>query len=317
MEVPASLKSIKPFLEQGKLRAESDPTLSYYCNLHALQEAMTLRAKMPKAEQPMAFIMGLMDKVEAQKAALPEVDSPQMHVENVASELFQKADDSDRSGNHGLQVAKDFLAAANIFEACKQFTDDGTLPEDLAEKSKYGKWRFVELCKAAKERRAPAPPRGMDEGPAGGDGPAEPDVPPAMPTYAPPPQDAPTYAPPPSYMDLPPASGDGGGGMPGVVPTAAAPPYITSGATPSFEAPSVPQTPQGYGGYAAAAPPPYTAAPFPQPTSIKPTSVACAEAARLCQSAASNLSFQDHVTALASLHQAIHLLTQPPPPSAP
>lgn len=62
-------------------------------------------------------------------------------VENVASELFQKADDSDRSGNHGLQVAKDFLAAANIFEACKQFTDDGTLPEDLAEKSKYGKWR--------------------------------------------------------------------------------------------------------------------------------------------------------------------------------
>lgn len=80
MEVPASLKSIKPFLEQGKLRAESDPTLSYYCNLHALQEAMTLRAKMPKAEQPMAFIMGLMDKVEAQKAALPEVDSPQMHV---------------------------------------------------------------------------------------------------------------------------------------------------------------------------------------------------------------------------------------------
>merc|ERR1719482_2577335 len=93
-------------------------------------------------------------------------------VENAAQELFEKADDADRSGKYGLQTAKDFLASAQLFEVCKQF---GELPSDILEKIKYGKWRFVEICKAAKERRPPAPPRGAEPNE---DGSVEPDAPP-------------------------------------------------------------------------------------------------------------------------------------------
>lgn len=78
-------------------------------------------------------------------------------------------------------------------ETCKQF---GEFPTDLAEKVKYAKWRFVEIAKATKEGRAPAPPRGTEslespESEAVGAGypdymalpPAESSYPEAPPTY--------------------------------------------------------------------------------------------------------------------------------------
>lgn len=330
MEIPASLKKIKPYLEQGRQRA-ADPVISYFCNLHALQEAMAIRSQVPKAD--MGFIMTLMDQVEAQKATLPEVDSPAMQMENAAMELFQKADDADRAGNHGLQTAKDFMAAATLFEVGKQW---GDLPEDVAERVKYGKWRFVELCKAAKERRAPPPPRGTEgDGSAGpGDGSSAAGVhenlgePSAVPYGAPPTQPVVAAGAPPDYLDLPPAAPDhtafnqmhvtppvvGGGG-------ASAPPQS------SFGAPSVPQQPPAH----AFAPPsvvntsyapPHGAPPAYPPTpmassSFRPSTAAMMDAARLCQSAASNLQFQDHTTAVATLYQALQLLTQPPAPQPP
>merc|ERR1719261_1166159 len=78
-----------------------------------------------------------------------------MQCEMYAQDLFTKADDADRNGQSTLPTAKVFLAAAQIYEVCEQF---GELPTDVVEKNKYAKWRFDEICKAAKERRAPAPP---------------------------------------------------------------------------------------------------------------------------------------------------------------
>jgi len=329
-DLPPSLKSIKAYIEQGKLRA-SDPIVSYYCNLYALQEAMAMRSKIPKSD--MAFILALMDHVEAQKQTLGDSDaaSMQVQVENTAAELFQNADDADRGGNHGLQVAKDFLAAANIFEVCKQFMGDDGLPEDMAEKSKYGKWRFVELCKAAKERRAPAPPRGMDEGEAADSSSARaetsPDgsIPPVRPPHSAlpggtPPMEMhhPGKGPPPSYMDLPPSA-------PGGVPPAAYPPQIGH-QPPSFDVtqvpsvPSVPQTPQdpqAYGGYASPPSMPQYLAPAIVNPAFQPSRAAIGQAMGLCKSAQDSLAFQDHITAINSLQQAIAHLMQPPAQSPP
>ena len=164
MDCPTSLKSVKPYLDRASEVQAKDPIVAYHCRLYALQEAMALRAKLPKAD--MGFVLTLMDELEAEKGALGDLDSASAQVENFAQDLFQRADDADRAGQSDLRTAKVYLAAANVMEACKQF---GELPADLSEKIKYAKWRFVELAKAVKERRAPAPPRGMDEG---GGGPA-------------------------------------------------------------------------------------------------------------------------------------------------
>ena len=138
----------------------------------------------------------MQDAAEAEKKALGataeqgEADK-HAHVENFALELFEKADDADRKGQSNLATAKVFNSAYHVMEACKQF--GGELPEDMLEKIKYAKWRVVEIAKATKERRAPAPPRGLEQpeaaeegsdgqgmpsGDGGSDGAAQPPPPP-------------------------------------------------------------------------------------------------------------------------------------------
>ena len=67
-EVPASLKSIKKYLEQGK--TVDNPVVAYHCRLWALQQAIAMnqRSKLPKED--MGFIMTLMDEVEKEKGGL-------------------------------------------------------------------------------------------------------------------------------------------------------------------------------------------------------------------------------------------------------
>ena len=98
--VPPSLKSIKPYIERAAELKSKDPIVAYHCGLYALQEAMKLRAQLPKED--MGFVIGLMDQLEAEKGALGEMDSPAVLVENFAQDLFQRADDSDRAGRHDM-----------------------------------------------------------------------------------------------------------------------------------------------------------------------------------------------------------------------
>ena len=165
MDCPTSLKSVKPYLDRASEVQAKDPIVAYHCRLFALQEAMKLRASVPKAD--MGFVLSLMDQCEKEKGALGEMDEPAITVENFAQDLFQRADDADRAGRSDLRTGKAFLAASHIFDVCKQFEE---LPADISEKAKYAKWRFVEIAKATKEGRPPAPPRG--------DPPAEADPPP-------------------------------------------------------------------------------------------------------------------------------------------
>jgi hypothetical protein len=234
-----------------------------------------------------------MDQLESEKAALGEADSPSVQVENYAHSLFEKADDADRAGERGLQTAKTFKASANIFEACKQF---GELPSDLLEKIKYAKWRFVELCKAAKERRPPAPPRTLDgedaDGapPSGGAGGSSSDLPPPPDYFGLPP-------PPPEGVPTPPVPQVGSGGHSfGQLPQ---PPSMMP---PNVPAPSmhVPGTPM-----------------MAQVPPLNPSRPQVMEAIKLCNQAASSLQFQEFETAYLTLQQALTVLTTqaPTPPS--
>lgn len=103
-DLPASLKAIKPYLERGEEIVSRDPVVAYHCRLFALQEAMQIRSNIPKTDMP--FIIRLMDDLEKEKAALGESDDAQAQVENFGQDLFQKADDLDRSGQSNMRTAK-------------------------------------------------------------------------------------------------------------------------------------------------------------------------------------------------------------------
>ena len=101
MDCPVSLKSVKPYLDRASEVQAKDPIVAYHCRLFALQEAMKLRASVPKAD--MGFVLSLMDQCEKEKGALGEMDEPAITVENFAQDLFQRADDADHDG-HRMRV---------------------------------------------------------------------------------------------------------------------------------------------------------------------------------------------------------------------
>ena len=70
-DVPASLKAIKPFIEQASNIHPRDPLVAYHVRLYALQQAMEMRAQLPKPD--MGYVIGLMDQLEKEKAALGEI----------------------------------------------------------------------------------------------------------------------------------------------------------------------------------------------------------------------------------------------------
>ena len=347
--VPVSLKSVKPYIERaGELQAK-DPIVAYHCRLYALQEAMKARASIPKED--MGFVITLMDALEKEKTAIGEMDSPSVLVENFAQDLFQRADDADRSGKYDMRTGKAYLVASQLIEVCKQF---GELPPDLAEKAKYAKWRFVEIAKATKAGTTPPPPRGVDPEPEQPADPAQSDIPPppemppdptpAAPPMMPPsqpgadPYGLPAY-PPPAAPAAPATPAPPAGGLPSYMGLPMAPSAPGGAPTPPVYAPP-PVPPAACSGYPSAAPPaPYAAPPaapgmppapggmhmgmpgmvpgmVPQPTrgpSFKPDRGAMVEAQRLCSSASSALQFQDSDTAVHQLTQALQLLTQPSP----
>ena len=300
MDCPTSLKSVKPYLDRASEVQAKDPIVAYHCRLFALQEAMKLRASVPKAD--MGFVLSLMDQCEKEKGALGEMDEPAITVENFAQDLFQRADDADRAGRSDLRTGKAFLAASHIFDVCKQFEE---LPADISEKAKYAKWRFVEIAKATKEGRPPAPPRGDPPAeaepppPAEGAPPPMPAdaVPPAAPAYAAPPPAA-TAGAPPAYMGLP-----------------AAPPPVGHQASPGMSA--LPQAPPARPAVPAMPAAPAPAAAFAPMPGFKPTRAAIPAAPRVVQQASSALAVPDSDTATQKLLLALNLLTQPPPPPPP
>lgn len=165
MEPPPSLKKVKPYIDRANELKGRDPVVAYHCRLYALDEAMKVKASIPK--QDMGYILGLMDECEAEKKSIGEIpDDAQFQVENFGQQLFQNADDADRNGQSNLQTAKVFKAASYVLEATAQF---GELPADISEKIKYAKYRTVEIARAVKEGREPEPPRKTEEDDGGGE----------------------------------------------------------------------------------------------------------------------------------------------------
>ncbi|GAA6041871.1 hypothetical protein JCM8097_004519 [Rhodosporidiobolus ruineniae] len=160
--VPSALKPIAPYLARAHELSTAEPVISYWCTYFALQQAMSIGAGDGESQ---AFLLGLMDKLEAAKAAnegneaFTDDAAAAAYVENFGLRLFSQADNEDRQGKASRLTARKFLAAANFLELLSIFGDVGAENRD---KIKYGKWKATDIAKAFREGRAPTP------GPAGG-----------------------------------------------------------------------------------------------------------------------------------------------------
>eukprot|EP00164_Ancoracysta_twista_P001313 GFYU01001717.1.p1 GENE.GFYU01001717.1~~GFYU01001717.1.p1 ORF type:complete len:281 (+),score=49.10 GFYU01001717.1:38-880(+) len=271
--VPPSLKKIAPYFQRAAelQKGGVDPVVPYYCQLHAMNVALTIRATLSGNDKKDcdAFLGSIMGQLEKTKKALgPALENGPDTMEFFALDLFQKADDEDRRGAANKTTVMRFKVASDLISVCSQFP---TYSDDLKQKQKYAAWKATDIMKALRAGVKPTP------GPPGGSGTTEE-------------QELEN-----EFASL--QSSMGGGGAPSNITSQPQPPtsHYTSAAAqpppPAVSTQSVP-TPQA------------TA-----PSSASKVSAADVNAAKKqCKIAMSALDFEDVPTAVANLKKALSLL---------
>lgn len=191
MDVPASLKSIKSYMQRAK-ELDGDTSnpdskvVAYYCRTYAMEKAM----KSGKDNEPDVknFLLGLLTALEKDKLTIP-LEDRRMICEQFAFNVFQRADNEDRSGNATKVTAKTFYAAGTFLDILEQF---GELDMEIQEKRRYAKFKAADIINAINSGVKPTPgapgeeeeppmPEGVAEVPAST---TEIDIP-AAPTFVP------------------------------------------------------------------------------------------------------------------------------------
>jgi len=171
LPVPASLKSIRPYVKVGMEIAKQDPVVSYYCNFYAMQTGLKLDYKtLPDAKQ---YLLQLMTHVERQKEDLknnPEYSdgvtndiTGQALVESAAMKLFAWADSQDRKSVFNKHVVKSFYTASILFDVLQVF--DEPVSEEIHTHQKYARWKatYIHNCLKNNETPIPGPVGGLED----------------------------------------------------------------------------------------------------------------------------------------------------------
>lgn len=150
------LKKCKPFTQRADELAGHEPVVSYYCRLAAIEILMKARQAGQSNAEADTLMMGELDKAESAKKGL-DLSTGRDTMEAFAGGVFDKVDSMDRAGTYNKSTCSMFYAAGVFLDVCAQFYD-GELPPDLAEKSKYSKYRAVHILDCLKKGVAVTPP---------------------------------------------------------------------------------------------------------------------------------------------------------------
>jgi vacuolar protein sorting-associated protein VTA1 len=165
------MKKVKPFLRLAHdLKSEGSAetrVIAYYCEKHAVEVALPLLQALQQqgaADPPQAFVLQLMDLVEADKAQLGDAFSDELQsrklVGNYALKVFKKADDEDRAGLSNKGTARTYLVAVRLLKAMSQFADDPSDEKHYDQILKYAMVKAASIMRAIKAgvRPTPGPP---------------------------------------------------------------------------------------------------------------------------------------------------------------
>ncbi|KAJ2455904.1 hypothetical protein EV183_000520 [Coemansia sp. RSA 2336] len=160
---PDELKHVLPYVQRGLEVAKADPIVAYFCKYYAAQLTIPHQGASTAAQ---AYLTKLLDELEAEKAQLTANDDMKndqvasQHCTSFALRIFAKADTEDREGRATKATARNFIVSSQFMQVLSGF---GELPEDIAEKIKYAKWRAAEILKAMREGRQPELPPGEEK----------------------------------------------------------------------------------------------------------------------------------------------------------
>lgn len=148
---PQSLRPVAKYVARGNEVQATHPVVAFYCNLHAVKEAIHLN----KGDGEV-FIRSLLEKTEALKKLIGQNDdSHQQEVEEFALERFAEADDEDMTGNVTAMTAKKYFTALCYMDVCKVFKRRS---DEIEKKSNFTKSRMIAIQKALREGVDPRRP---------------------------------------------------------------------------------------------------------------------------------------------------------------
>merc|ERR1719188_504278 len=149
------MKRCRPFLQRAEELALHEPVIAYYCRVHAVE---LLAREKRGGETPEATTLLLAELQRAEEAKkVVDLSQGSESMQAFALRVFDAADTKDRAGCGDAGVAHQFYVASQFVDACAQFFD-GELPPDLQEKSKYAKYRAMQIRESVRQGVSPAPP---------------------------------------------------------------------------------------------------------------------------------------------------------------
>merc|ERR1740129_2620529 len=186
----------EPYLGRAAELDGHEPVIAYYCRMYSMDVLMKSRQSGggEASAELNSLLMDTLSRAEASNKTLDLTDGPE-RVEQFALQVFGQVDSSDRAGLTDAGTAAQFYASSIFLDVCAQFYE-GELPPDLQEKSRYAKFRAVQIRECIKQGLPPTlPPEKAAAGVGGGGGAAgadaaglaTPAAPPAALAVAPPP----------------------------------------------------------------------------------------------------------------------------------
>ncbi|CAD2222448.1 Vta1 like/Vta1 C-terminal domain containing protein, putative [Angomonas deanei] len=150
--IPEHWKAMcRPYLQRAAEFQPKEPLISYYLKTYVAFLCLNKRTKEDK--EGTTYLVSLLDSLEAEKKRdanlkqrLEENDGRTV-LTKFALMLFAKADDGERTGQSSMALVRLFFAAACLFEATAQFTEDKKMDSIAAEKCKYAKYIATKMKK--------------------------------------------------------------------------------------------------------------------------------------------------------------------------
>ena len=157
LTIPPDLKRITQYIRRAEeLDHDKRPQtriVAYYCRQYAVQTGITLS----NSDASRTCLSQMLSSLETEKQAMSTFTKEECSTicTKFALDIFNKADNEDRSGVATKNTAKIFYAAAVFLKIIEQFHDE--LEEELLEKWKYARWKAMDINKAINEGREVVP----------------------------------------------------------------------------------------------------------------------------------------------------------------
>ncbi|CAN6620537.1 hypothetical protein TRVA0_008S00892 [Trichomonascus vanleenenianus] len=160
MSTPEELRFLGPLLARAEEMKAHDPVISYFCKLHAAQQALGMKVHQQN-EQAAEFVSHLLDEVEELKSGATSemrgiIDDDtvgEAYVERFAMNIFAKADSEMRRKTGNPKVIASKLMAASVFlDVLSLFHE---LDTATTNKVRYAKFHAARILKAVKTGQDP------------------------------------------------------------------------------------------------------------------------------------------------------------------